>query len=204
MASAQPPDGEKRDGRVQRGERSREAIVAALLELVGEGFLEPTAQLVAERAGVGIRSVFRHFSDMDGLFAAMHEQLRAWVRPALDADPPEGTPCERAIELVRLRVLTYERIAPYKRSANLQRWRSPFLADRHEDQVRELRADLLRWLPELEKARPGLEDALDLVTSFEAWERLRSDQRLGHDRARAAMEQAVRALVQELDGGRPR
>ena len=37
-AAAQAPD-----GRLQRSERSREAIVGALLELVGEGSLQPTA-----------------------------------------------------------------------------------------------------------------------------------------------------------------
>jgi AcrR family transcriptional regulator len=50
---------------VQRGARNRAAIVAALLELVGEGELEPTAEQVAERACVGTRTVFRHFADME-------------------------------------------------------------------------------------------------------------------------------------------
>ena len=57
------------DGRVRRGERSRGAIVEALHALIGAGDLAPTAQQVAERAGVGLRSVFRHFRDMESLFA---------------------------------------------------------------------------------------------------------------------------------------
>ena len=40
----------KPDGRVQRSERRKAAIVDALLELLGEGELEPTAEQVAERA----------------------------------------------------------------------------------------------------------------------------------------------------------
>ena len=40
------------DGRLMRSERSRAGIVQALYELVGEGSLEPTADHVAERAGV--------------------------------------------------------------------------------------------------------------------------------------------------------
>ena len=58
MASPRSHEVPSSDGRLRRGERSREAIVAALFELVGEGVLQPTAQQVAERAGVGIRSVF--------------------------------------------------------------------------------------------------------------------------------------------------
>ena len=46
------------DGRVRRGARNRQTIVDALLDLVGSGILRPTAQQVADRAGVGIRTVF--------------------------------------------------------------------------------------------------------------------------------------------------
>ncbi len=52
------------DGRRRRSERSREAIVQSILDLVGEQVLEPTAQQIAGRAGVDITTVFRHFSDM--------------------------------------------------------------------------------------------------------------------------------------------
>ena len=47
------------DGRVQRSERSREAIIRAMLDLIGEGIASPTAQQVALRADVGVRTVFR-------------------------------------------------------------------------------------------------------------------------------------------------
>ena len=184
------------DGRLRRGERSREAIVAALFELVGEGVLEPTAQQVAERARVGIRSVFRHFDDMDGLFATMDERLRADALPILREASSEGTLRERARALVDRRVRLFERIAPYKRSAGVQRWRSPFLSTQHSLLVRELRAALLRALPELSSAPSEWVDALDVLLSFEAWDRLRTDQRLSRERAEAALERAVLALVE--------
>jgi TetR/AcrR family transcriptional regulator of autoinduction and epiphytic fitness len=55
------------DGRVLRGERNREAIVEALLELYQEGDPQPPARAIAERAGVSLRTVFQHFNDMDTL-----------------------------------------------------------------------------------------------------------------------------------------
>jgi len=64
--------------------------------------------------------------------------------------------------------------------------------------VRALRTDLLRWLPELRRAPVDLVEALDLALSFEAWDRLRTDQRLGRDRARAVLRRAVLALVADL------
>jgi hypothetical protein len=58
---------------------------------------------------------------------------------------------------------------------------------------------LLDWVPELRAAPSDLVEALDQATSFEAWDRLRSEQRLGRGRARAAMDRNVRALVRELE-----
>ena len=187
------------DGRVRRSEKSREAIVNALFALVGEGVLQPTAQQVAERAGVGIRSVFRHFDDMDTLYAAMDARLRTDALPLLREPPAEGSLAERARALAQRRARLFERIAPYKRSANVQRWRSPFLSTMHARLVRELRADLLRALPELASARAEVIEALDVVASFEGWERLRTDQRLSRERAEAALAHAVVALA----GGDP-
>ena len=187
------------DGRVRRSERSREAIVQALLDIVGEGTLQPTAQQVAERAGVGLRTVFRQFSDMEGLFAAMDARLQAEALPLLVEGQPLGRIAERAHTLVRRRASFFERIAPYKRSANLQLWRSVFLRSQHAALVRALRGDLLRWLPELETAAADLVEAFDLATCFEAWDRLRSEQGLGRSRARAATQRTVDALVAELE-----
>ena len=186
------------DGRQRRSARSREAIVQALFKLVGSGVLRPTAQQVAETAGVGIRSVFRHFADMESLFAEMNARLQAEAIPILRADPVEGPLDRRVRGLVDRRVDFFERIAPYKRSANVQRWRSEFLRGQHGLLVRALRSDLLRWLPELRRAPVDLVEAFDLVLSFEAWDRLRTDQRLGRDRGRDALVRTVLALVADL------
>jgi AcrR family transcriptional regulator len=195
--------GDAIDGRALRSERSRELIAAALFELVGEGHPEPTAQQVAEHAGVGIRTVFRLFSDMEALYATLDARLLAEVMPMLRDRPPKGADLgERATALVADRATLFERVAPYKRASNLKRARSPFLTDQHRKLVRELRARLLHWLPELCDAPADLVEALDQATSFEAWDRLRSDQRLGRPRAPAATERAVKALLSELEDGR--
>ena len=185
------------DGRVRRSQRSGHAIVEALLALVGEGTVEPTAQQVAERAGVGLRTVFRRFSDMESLFAEMDARLQAEALPLLLGGRPTGTMRERARMLVAQRCAFFERIGPFKRSGNLKRPRSAFLSNRHALLVRELRRDLLRWLPELKQQPADLVDALDLATSFEAWDRLRTEQRLSNQRALAAMQRIVDALVND-------
>lgn len=183
------------DGRVRRSERSRAAMVQALIDLVGEGVLQPTAQQVAARAKVGIRTVFRHFSDMDSLFAEIDERVRAQALPLLLGPHPDGSREIRARGLIERRIRLYEQIAPYKRSGNAQRWRSAYLARQHGELVRALRTDLLGWLPELRRAPADLVEALDAATSFDVWDRLRTDQRLGRERATAALERIVLALV---------
>ncbi|HAY44774.1 MAG TPA: transcriptional regulator, partial [Gammaproteobacteria bacterium] len=52
------------DGRHQRSRDSKRKIVTAMLELVRAGIIAPTAEEVAARANVGLRTVFRRFKDM--------------------------------------------------------------------------------------------------------------------------------------------
>jgi len=189
------------DGRVRRSQRSRASMVQALFDLVGEGILQPTGQQVAERARVGLRTVFRHFSDMEGLLAEIDGRVRTRALPLLRAARSRGSREERVRGLVERRIRLLEQIAPYKRAGNLQRWRSEFVARQHAALVRELRADLLGWLPELRRAPSELLEAFDVALSFEVWDRLRSDQRLGRQRASAALGRIVAALVNTLPCG---
>jgi hypothetical protein len=88
------------------------------------------------------------------------------------------------------------------RFTNRNRDRSAFLASNYRKLTGRLRERLLRWLPELRDAQPALLEALDQATSFEAWDRLRGDQRLSRPRAHAAMEYATQLLVNELEDKR--
>src|SRR5437870_4843088 len=73
--------GASADGRTARGQRTRAAVVDALLALLEEGDLRPPAPRIADRAGVSLRSVFQHFADRETLFAAVAaaqlERMRA-------------------------------------------------------------------------------------------------------------------------------
>src|SRR3989304_5263636 len=70
LASLSTPTAIQADGRSARAARTRDAVVEALLTLIEEGDLRPTAQRVAEHARVSLRSVFQHFRDLESLFAA--------------------------------------------------------------------------------------------------------------------------------------
>ncbi|MGH0030416.1 MAG: TetR/AcrR family transcriptional regulator [Myxococcota bacterium] len=187
------------DGRVRRGAQNRGRILDALYALVGEGELQPTAEQVARRAGVGERTVFRHFEDMETLHAELSSRLRREIQPILEEPPTTGSRQDRVRGFVARRARLFESILPYHRSASVQRHHSSFLQRAHAENVRALREDMTRALaPELAGDDGTRLDALELVASIEAWDRLRSEQRLGRDRAARVMETALLALLAAL------
>ena len=184
------------DGRVLRGERTRERIVDAILELVQQGIARPTAEEVAERAGVGIRTVFRHFDDMESLHAELNQRIGDEVRPLLDPRPFEGTTAERLAEVVALRSRIFERITAARRSGRTVWPPSPEIASALREFNERLRGQLFEAFgPELKSAAPNAVEALDALLSFESWDRLRSVQRLGRTRAAHILETSAAALL---------
>lgn len=193
---------ESKDGRVRRGARNRSYIMDAIFELVQEGVLLPTAEQVAQRAGVGTRTVFRHYDDMESLFAEMQSRLEREVRALLEGPPIEGPVEERVRQLVARRARIFERITPFRHAANVQRVRSPLFQEGNAELDRALRTQLAEVLadvldePAAEAGSDRLE-ALDLLASFEAWDRLRNAQRLGRERAQRVVEQALLTALRD-------
>ena len=108
------------DGRRVRREQNVEAVVEAMLDLLGEGQLNPGAAAVAERSGVSLRSVFRYFDDMDSLTEraiARQMERAAQYFDLLDATGPVE---ERAAALARHRLVQHAALAPYARVAILR------------------------------------------------------------------------------------
>src|SRR4051812_13114522 len=116
---AAPDATHREDGRAARARRTRDAIVTALLELLEEGDLRPTGDLIAGRAGVSERSIFQHFPERDQLLAAVGERQRERVLAIVERIPPELPLDERIDRLVDQRARVWEYIAPVRRAALL-------------------------------------------------------------------------------------
>ena len=184
-----------RDGRRRRSQDSRQRIVAAMIELVGEGRITPSAEEVAVRAGVGLRTVFRHFSDMESLYAEMTatlaEQYEMWLIPFESVDW-QG----QLREVVERRTATYERLLPFKRAGDANRHMSPAIQAEHV-RVREMMRHRLRsFLPGAIADDMLRFETIDMLLSFEAWQRLRDEQALDPHRAR----QLIMGEVMRLAG----
>jgi AcrR family transcriptional regulator len=187
---------EEIDGRRRRSLDSRARIVAAMLELIRESGAPPSAEQVAARAGVGLRSVFRHFQDMESLYREMgrpiQAELQAWaLRPFKGA-----TWQARVLELVGRRVDAFERVMPLRRASDIIRHTSPELQADHAMLTAALRTILRRLIPKGAVDAPTFE-ALELLVSFEAWMRLRREQGLTPGQTRRALARAITALIGE-------
>ena len=183
------------DGRRLRSEASRLRIVEAMIALVSETPTMPPAELVAARAGVGLRTVFRLFEDMDGLYRGMQAVMIARLGGLLEA-PIGASDWREAIDImVDRRAEAFETILPLQIAADSPRTRSPALREGRRRLVQGQRDALLAVLPADVRADPELVDALDLAVSFEAWRRLRTDQGANIDAAKAVMRRLVGALL---------
>jgi AcrR family transcriptional regulator len=183
------------DGRHRRGQDSRARIVAALFELVQAGEVVPSAEQVAAQADVGLRTVFRHFKDMDSLYGEI-SQAMAVILLATAGQPFKAQDGRsRIIELVERRADAFEKLAPFMAVAATSRHRSAVLRAEVARLTDALRAILLRELPKDLAADQARVEALDLLLSFESWSRLRREQGLTSERARAVLEAAVGRIL---------
>lgn len=190
------------DGRTARALRTREAIVDASIALVDEGDLRPTAPRIAGRAKVSVRSVFQHFDDLEGLYAAVGDRLvERLSHVVMTVD--ESLPLEERIgEVVRQRVILLEAITPVRRAATVH---APFSAE----VSKRLQAghDFMRG--EVERVfdvelrgrsaddRAQLLDALDTALSWASWDNLRSLNGRSSDEALDVLVRMVTAIVRD-------
>lgn len=188
------------DGRRARGARNRDAVVAAILELLREGNPNPGAHEIAERSGVSVRSVFRHFDDLESLHEVAIEQVLEQSAHLYAPPAPTGDLAARSRAIVEQRARLFEEITPTRVVAERLRVRSePIaaqLARAHSflrDQIAELFAEELRALPAAER-RTTL-DALDVALSWPSWHQLRTDQGLSVARASAALRRTLVRLL---------
>ena len=186
--------GPSSDGRRQRSERSQTAIIEAALSLMDEGTLVPTAQQIADRAGVGIRSFFRHFADMDSLFLAADDMLLSSYEALFEVDDRTGALASRVARAIDLYGNAFEKLRPIILCTQAQLWRSPKLRENYAWHQKRLRKELELWLPEVSAMPKDLREALHAVASFDMWHRLREHQGLSPK----ASADIVSSLVMDL------
>jgi AcrR family transcriptional regulator len=184
------------DGRKHRSQKSQARIVNAMLELVAEGNLAPSADQIADIAKVGRRSVFRHFKDMDTLYREITDNIAATMGSIVQQPFTAADWRGKVLELVDRRAMGFERMKPFLLAGQIHRHRSEFLKLSHGQFVAMLRAILLGILPKEAAGNSVLVEALDMLLSFESWSRLREDQGLSVAKSKRVLKQAIELLME--------
>jgi TetR/AcrR family transcriptional regulator of autoinduction and epiphytic fitness len=186
----------KVDGRRARRHRSHDLAVDALLDLLDEGEARPTAQQVAERSGVSLRSIFRIFDDVETLHSAAAARQLARHGHLFVEVPAEGTLEERVHQLVEVLDRLYATVGPVRRAALRAAPDSAALRTQLDRARGWTRGELERvFAAELAGADRTLADAAEVAVSFEAWDHCASAQRLGPDARRATLACLLLALL---------
>jgi AcrR family transcriptional regulator len=186
------------DGRRLRSERTRQYIIEAYLVLLSENPRVPTSAQIAERAGYSVRSLFERFPDLLALslaaadFAFAQANAQALIRN-ISADRQT-----RIRTQVETRAGTCERWLPLWRALSVNQHYSPELQQR----IRLIRDAVVQRLelmyrPELstlqEMDRRRTLIALEALTDFESWARMRSEHAL-------SVEEACNVWIRAIDG----
>lgn len=185
------------DGRALRSERTKQLIIEAYLELLRESPEIPTAARIAKRAGYSVRSVFERFDDLLALSLAAADYAFAEGLAQAAIRDLDGTREQRLRAQVETRAAICERWLPL--------WRV-LLHNQNESEFLKTRIGLMRdavWarlalmyrtelgtLAEADRKRVLI--ALEQVTDFESWGRMR-------ERHRLSIEEAIEAWIAAID-----
>lgn len=188
------------DGRRLRSERTRRYIIEAYLSLLREGPGVPTAAQIADRAGYSVRSLFERFPDLLALSlaAADHAFAQASAQAVV-----RNVDSDRATR-IRTQVETRGQICEQW----LLLWRALTRNLHHSDDLRlrvrrmreavRLRLELM-YRPELEVLdaveRQRTLIALEAITDFECWARMRETFALSGEEAVAVWIRAIDCLL---------
>ena len=180
------------DGRHRRKSQNRDAVVGALVELFEAGNYTPTANDIAGRAGISVRSLFRYFDDVDDLVRAAVERQLSAIDPyrAIDV-AADASRADKVDALVASRMAMHENVAATARAGRLFAHRHPVIAARLGEVRRRLREQVRDLFGD---ERAEVLPAADALCSFETYDLLRH----GHGMSRAKVAAAITAGLDAL------
>jgi AcrR family transcriptional regulator len=179
----QEPQEQPQDGRTLRRLNSYDRAVDALLDLIQSGNPSPTAQQIAEKSGISVRTVFRLTEDIESLHAAAIERQIQRTAHLYVKIPATGSVGARIRALVENRALVFETVAPTRRVADRLAESSPQISGGlafHHEMLQMQVAELFdRELSRISRVRrPDALNAIDVAAGWETWDQLRRIQGL--------------------------
>ena len=161
------------DGRFARSQKTKDAIVKALLKLLRNTPF-PTAEQVAKESKIGLRTVYRQFKDMESIYLSLHEECMHSLGQIFNSDVDLDRPFnERVSFAIRERFTIYEKyetlfIATISNSARL-----PTLVNQVAESYQVMRKRFIKIVPEIENLSTIKSDLLFTRILFPSWFSLR-------------------------------
>ena len=173
-----------------------------MVELIKSGDLRPTAAAVAERAGVSLRLVFHHFKDMEAVLRYTMQFQAEQIASLVPIHFPKNIAFDEKVQIfVQQRATLYEEITPVRRAARNAEPASPSIAEAL-DRFRGLKREQVAFLFQDELNKLSTEKrklrlyALQMATSWLAWESLRAYQKHSAPEACLIFSTTIKQLVQ--------
>ena len=175
----------KQDGRILRSVKSQKLIVEACIKLFKEGNFVPTAQLVANESGVGIRTVFRLFDDMENLLKSVDAEMRKDYDFEVKFDPNSSFENRLLVGVDHLcAVYKKHQIIMFGTVSNM--WKYKFLQENYMNYQKMIMQKVEEVLPEVLNFDGELQELTHATLSFAFWMRLQG-QGLKKDQINSAM-----------------
>jgi AcrR family transcriptional regulator len=190
------------DGRSLRRERNRQDIVDALLGLIENGETEISAALIASKAGLSERSIFRYFDDVNDLYRSVCDlAFSKEIEYALIDDAGVGSLDTKIENFVNQRVRIYtmnEKIAPAARSFA---FKNPIIKNQLVVGRKLLRTQIIKHFAEelsvFDKQQQQAAVAIiDSLTTFEYYDMMRSDQKMSVQAIKSVLAESIRKALQ--------
>jgi AcrR family transcriptional regulator len=190
------------DGRSLRRERNRQDIVDALLGLIESGETEISAALIASKAGLSERSIFRYFDDVNDLYRSVCDlAFSKEIEFALIDDAGVGSLDTKIENFVNQRVRIYtmnEKIAPAARSFA---FKNPIIKNQLVFGRKLLRTQIIKHfadeLSAFDKQQQQVAVAIiDSLTTFESYDMMRSDQKMSVQTIQSILSAGIRKALQ--------
>lgn len=188
------------DGRRARSQASRSKIIQALMDMIVKGDANPSTAKIAKKAGVGLRSVFRHFDDKDAMFREVDTILVKAYQPIIDAPYTSDAWQDRLFEMVERRCEISEGIAPFRISTAAARQGSEFLKQNYQRLHDTEKARLNAILPSQMHTDTAIGRAIMVAMSFDTWRLLRLDEKLSEQATVEAVKQLVADIIERSAG----
>ena len=183
------------DGRRARSQASRSKIVQAMMDLIVAGNSSPSTASIAKKAGIGLRSLFRHFEDKDAIYREVDKILIKAYLPIIDAPYQSDNWQDRLMEMIERRCEVSEATAPYRISTTAARQRSEFLKENFQRLYDAEKARLNSILPSRLHTDTASGRAILVAMSFDTWRMLREDEHLSAEDTVTAVQQMVGDVV---------